>query len=100
MSEPRFNPVTTAAVREARRSVAALLLQIPEEVWREHKGVFENAVAGLVEDCLALEADHDRLRAALGTVLVAMVEPGLLATDVDLEQVVRAALAPATERTT
>lgn len=43
-------------------------------------------------DVPALLSECRRLRAALGTVLVAMVEPGLLRTDLDLERVVRTAL--------
>lgn len=48
--------LTTAAVRELRRSTAALLLELPEVVWREHKGCVENAIAQLDGEIRALEA--------------------------------------------
>jgi hypothetical protein len=56
---------TTNAIREARRSIAALLTELPEPVWREHKGVFENAVALMVGENLNIRADDERLGAAL-----------------------------------
>lgn len=45
-----MSDVTTAAVRELRRSTAALLLELPEVVWREHKGIVENAIAQLDDE--------------------------------------------------
>ena len=45
------------ASREARRSVAALLLELPEPVWREHKGTVETAIAAMYEEIAALRAE-------------------------------------------
>lgn len=46
----------TAALKEARKSVAALLLEVPHEVWVAHKGTVENAISLLVEDRLEARA--------------------------------------------
>ena len=60
-----WNPITTAALREVRTSVAALLLELPEAVWRGHTGIVETAIAQVVEDQYAMRDERDRLRAAL-----------------------------------
>lgn len=65
MSEHAGDPVVAAALREVRKSLSALLLELPEEVWRSHKGTVENAIAGMVEERLAVVAERDRLRSAL-----------------------------------
>lgn len=57
-----MNDVTTNAVRELRRSTAALLLELPEAVWREHKGYVENAIAQLDGDLRAALAERDAAR--------------------------------------
>jgi hypothetical protein len=56
---------TANALREARRSLADLVTALPEPVWREHKGVFENAVDLMVGENLNIRADDERLGAAL-----------------------------------
>ena len=45
----------TAAIREARRSLAGLVGRLPDPVWREHKGVFETAVAAMVYETARLQ---------------------------------------------
>lgn len=60
-----LDALTTAAVKEARKSLAALLLELPHEVWRSHKGTVENAIVQMVEELGAVAAERDRLRSAL-----------------------------------
>jgi len=62
-TEDKKAAIVTAAIKEARKSMAALLLELPREVWVAHKGAVENAIALMVAERREMQDEAARLAA-------------------------------------